>query len=418
MRGTHAFWAGATLLVLAACGPGGKTSESQTDSHTKAVLSPRPEPGVYSNATESPLLDLIDSSKETLDVEIYEIREPVVHAALRRALSRDVAVRVIVEPSTVGGDCKLAFQNDGKLGGENCGVYLDALADLQAAGAEIKPFPKTLCGGDAKTCVEHGKLVVADGKTALVSTGNFNASNLCSLTPKASRCNRDFSVIVDDEPSVRALAAVFAHDFTAESYDVNAVLAQFPGHRLTVSPVSAPELFAFLGEAKSSLALQAQYLKDPSLNEVLTEIAQSGVQVRATVASACSFGPMTEKESAKVAGTMQPLVDAGIDVKMFTTRNVIAGKQAYMHSKVFVVDRAKAWVGSTNGSRQAIYANREFGVFLEDPKDVEKLLAVVDADHDSEANEELADNLNCLAEFGGLSGDKHAPQAESEGIAD
>ena len=80
-------------------------------------------------------------------------------------------------------------------------------AEIIAAGGTYIPFEKSqLCADPAKPCFEHGKMVITDRSVAMVSSGNFNSTNLCDLALSPSRCNRDYSIVEHDTAIVDLLA--------------------------------------------------------------------------------------------------------------------------------------------------------------------------------------------------------------------
>ncbi len=376
-----------------------------------------PAAGLYDNASESPLIELIDAAQKSIDIEIYEMRQADVHAALQRAVvDRSVQIRIVIEPRAVGG-CQLA-----PLFGEStadfsvvagteavsetemaapasndCEGYIKSLKKLMNSGVAIRPFLKTLCGGDSERCVQHGKMVLVDGKSALISTGNFNNSSLCSVSDDSSRCNRDYSVIIDEKASLNVLNKVFSADFAGRPAKMDQILSDNPGHQLTISPYAHDTILKLVRSAKSSIALQAQYLKEPELNEELARAALRGVKVQATLASACSFARIDDAGADKLREILSPMLDAGVDIKMFTKRNRIGGKPAYLHSKSFVIDGKRAWIGSINGSTQSFTQNREFGVISDEAHLVAKLSRIMQSDHESSKNHSVEENLNCEA---------------------
>jgi phosphatidylserine/phosphatidylglycerophosphate/cardiolipin synthase-like enzyme len=404
------------LIQIASSGCSSEFSEVRAERDRSVQGSAEfPTTGLYDNSTESPLIDLIDAAQESIQIEIYEMREPAVHAALTRAVQeRSVQVKIVIEPRAVGGcalDDLFADQTDeflpadlaevvqldsaSELAPSECDGYISALATLQEAGVSIRPFLKSLCGGDNKRCVQHGKMVLADRKIALISTGNFNSSSLCSVTDESSRCNRDYSVIVDERSTVAVLGKIFAADFAGKAANIEQILNDHPGNRLTISPFAHADVLRLVRSAKKSLSLQAQYLKEPELNEALTEVSLRGVKVEATLASACSFARIDANTAEKLRAIFRPMLEAGMDIRMFTTRNRIGGKPAYLHSKSFVVDNKRAWVGSINGSTQSFVQNREFGVISDDPDFVSKLIGIMAQDHASPKNHSVEDNLEC-----------------------
>jgi hypothetical protein len=151
---------------------------------------------VYDNAGQNfiPALNLVSTAKTSIDIEIYEMKDPTFLNAVLDAAKRGVRVRIVKDPNpfaNVGPDgltlsCEWFNPNTAR-DEPDCAPQRTFVKNARAFGAQIVPFNKAqLCDKDATspkpTCFEHGKLIVADGKRALISTGNFNPENLCNLT--------------------------------------------------------------------------------------------------------------------------------------------------------------------------------------------------------------------------------------------
>ncbi len=353
-----------------------------------------PPAGFYNNADGSPLLDVIHGAKETLDIEIYEMSDEDVKYFLRNAMARNVRVRVIKDPAPLGNPCKI-FSPIESEDEKKCRDEKALKQEILDHGGSYVPFNKIeLCADSRKPCFMHGKMVIADRKTVLVSTGNFNSSNLCNQFWNPSKCNRDFTMIQDDPEVVQTLQTVFENDLLGAKWDLKKLLDEGPRDKLTVSPFSLEPLTQLIQSAKKTIQIENQYLKDARLNRALTDAATRGVQVRATLASVCSFGRPTERETV-AARTLFSSLEIGISLRMFPAKFKINAKPGYMHAKAIVVDHEKAWVGSVNGSTSALSNNREFGLFFDRPEWVKALSQVLDSDHFSNDVETWAESLEC-----------------------
>ena len=366
---------------------------ARAETETKTL----PAPGFYNNAESPVLLKMIEAARESLDIEIYELGDADAIKAIHSALERGVRVRVVKEPAPLGSDCDLFDSAKGnKNSNEKCLLQKNLKDAILKKNGEYKAFNKDqLCADPSKPCFMHGKLVIADSRTALVSTGNFNSSNLCNLAQKPGKCNRDFSVIVNDAESVAIFEKIFVSDLNQEGYDLKSVLASQPEERVTASPHSLEPLVAFIASAKKSIAIQNQYLKEPKINLALIEKARAGIEVEISLASACSFAAPSSREKSALSKLLAPLEAAGASIRMLPASFTINGKPGYLHSKAIVVDEERAWVGSVNGSTSATSNNREFGVFFDEPAWVAKISALLNQDHASKKMETWQESLEC-----------------------
>lgn len=354
--------------------------------------------GLYENSNGSPIYDLIDSAQRSLDIEIYEMDDPKVIAGIKRAIHRGVIVHIVKEPTPVGGACKV-FDAKSRIevGTSNCADQIDLVDEVNANGGEYVPFTKPeLCGEDGRqNCLEHGKIMVADSKVAMVTSGNFNTTNLCDDAFSPKTCNRDYSFITDDSDVVSTLEAVVKKDIIGKNYDVASVMSDGAENKMTVGPNSSAPLIAFIKSAKKSLQVQNQYLKDPAMNAAIIAVAKKGVKVAVNVSSECSFGKPKASQIKKMTAIYKSFEAAGIEISMFNKNIKVNEHNGYLHAKAFVVDGKSAWMGSVNGSTQAATINREFGVFFNDPANVTALSKALARDFDDVNAETWEESMDC-----------------------
>ncbi len=369
--------------------------------------------GFYDNAKGSPVIDLIHSATSTLDMELYEMDDPAVISAVRDALKRGVKVHIVKEPTPVGAACKV-FQDSASssqkialslFSGEgfsdssaaSCDDQQQLVNDVNQAGGKYVPYNKSTLCGDGRTtrCLQHGKLVVVDSAVAMVATGNLNTTSLCDAAAGPKVCNRDYNYLTNDSDEVKSLQAVTENDLNEASYDVASVITGSAQSNLTVGPNSLQPLVDFIKSARTSISVQNQYLKEPTLNQALMDAAQSGIQVQVMVSSACSYGKPSASETKSFNTVFSAFDQAGVKSYIFSKNNRVNGHEGYLHAKGIVVDGNRAWVGSVNGSTQAETINREFGVFFSDPAEVRKLDQLMASDFANQDTESWQDSLQC-----------------------
>ena len=344
--------------------------------------------------------------------------DPQVIAAIRSAISRGVVVNVVKEPKPVGASCRVFESRSAnsqtpevfpgpeifasgdllaRSGAASCEDQKQLVKDVNQSGGHYVAFQKPeLCGGNGtKSCLEHGKIVVVDSQLALVSSGNFNTSSLCDLKYSPAVCNRDYSYITDDTDIVQTLETVFEKDLVGRRHDVASEMSPAAEKKLTVGPNSLEPLIAFIKSAKKSIQVENQYLNEPSFNSALIQVANRGVKIYLTVASACSFGKPKPSQAKKMSQIYQDFDQAGIATKMFNKRYSVNGQPGYLHAKAIVVDGNRAWMGSVNGSTQAMTLNREYGVFMNDSASVKKLDSIMKSDFNDRKSESWQDGLDC-----------------------
>lgn len=202
---------------------------------------------LYDNGRDgSPLINLIKKSKQEINIEIYSMEDPEVRDELRKAMDRGVKIQVVYEPKN--GSCPLFKSKKDQTPADqvrnpNCDDLLKFKKEVIASGGDFKPFNKVgLCEGfnaqdRGANCLEHGKMVIFDQKKVLFSTGNFNSTNLCNLSVNPSRCNRDYTLVVDDETIIKKAYTIFKKDLAGNVYDLKKVVGDSQSE-FTVSPNS------------------------------------------------------------------------------------------------------------------------------------------------------------------------------------
>lgn len=353
-----------------------------------------PAAGLYNNEDGSPVYAMIDGAEKSIDIEIYQMKDADFVAAIRKAMARNVKVRVVKEPAPLGDSCKVFEENPND--DDDCKTQKSLMSEIKSSGGDYVAFNKQeLCGGTSAKCFLHGKMVIADEKVVMISTGNFNKSNLCNQRQNPTKCNRDYSVVIRDGDVTKVLEKIFVNDLAAKRYDLAAILDDTVKNKITVSPLSLEPTLAFLKTAKKSIKIQNQYLKETNMNKALLEAASNKISVEIMMASACSFGKPNEKASKNFSDLLSPFDQAGVKTKMFTVKNIVGGHAGYMHAKTILIDDTYAWVGSVNGSTTALTMNREFGAFLTDTKSIQKLREVMDKDFINPGAESWQDSLLC-----------------------
>ena len=353
--------------------------------------------GIYTNSETSTVPELIRAAQKSVDIEIYEMADLQVRAAIRDALKHNVKVRIIKEPKPIGQKCD-PFGTQAT-SDTDCSDQRKLVAEVKAKGSFVPFASDNLCGQKEKTknCFEHGKIIIVDDNIALISTGNFNASNLCDIASNPPKCNRDYSVMTHDKIVVETLKEIFEHDLKGQRYDLAAIVKRpHVAERMTVSPFSKEPLLNFLRSAKKKIQIQNQYIRANSdIPEVLLELAKKGVEIEVQLADACSFGHVSEHQAYEMWLEFAALESAGVKVRMFNKAHKIKGKEGYLHAKAIVVDNSKAWIGSVNGSTTSINENREFGVFDSDAHRVASLASDMKKDFEDPTSQTWRDSVAC-----------------------
>ena len=424
-----------------------ENSGQYSNSYLENEITQETEAASNSNALDT-VEDFINNAKHSLTMELYELRHPRLKEAIINALNRGVRVRIVMEPDPVGAGCdgfsKVSSDSSTCEGSAEFSSRFIAASKNQRSSRFKKPsglrfFNKNLCknidGGNEGFCFQHGKLMVRDHNSFIMSSGNFNESNLCSgENLEKNSCYRDISVIVNDVKAAKALDEIVELDYSVSSECNNELRFQtrFGFFRrasqsrcaennmevnvsehnkkiveiverssidkyITINPVRNSSLSSFFRLAKKSIRIQTQYIKQQEWQEALLEAMQNKVKVYLTLPSFCHFIQKDYGVGFLEVGTvkgkygsysrwLEPYENSGkenFSLRIFNKGipDLTGNPMGYQHAKIVIIDDKLAWVGSTNGSLTSTNFNREFGIIIEDPKIVSFLLNIVKTDH-------------------------------------
>ncbi len=317
-------------------------------------------------------LEMIGRAKVSVDVAEFYITatpgsrmEPVVKA-LQAAGQRGVKVRVLA-------DAKFA---------KTYPEQLDLLG--KSTGVELRRYDMNpLTGG-----VLHAKYFVVDGAEGWVGSQNMDWRSLTHIgelglrftEPGAvSSLSRVFELDwriaggeappaltpVDDGAAADPLPMAAA---TFNGQPVTVALAASPGELLPASvPWDLPPLLAIIDSAKTSVKLEFLTYSTSGYDKVywdaldrsLRRAANRGVKVELLVAD----------WSKKYPEALQSLeVMKNIDVKFMVIPVWSGGFVDFsrvMHSKYLVADGARAWLGTSNASRDYFHGSRNVSLFVD-----------------------------------------------------
>lgn len=318
---------------------------------------------------------LAEQAVESIHVEIYimardAVTEPFFQA-LEAAVRRGVRVRVLLD----------------HLGSRKYDGFKQFLQGMTDAGIEWRlmlPFLPLKGRMRRIDLRNHRKLMVVDGRTAIMGSQNLIAASYGSeKNERIGRFWNDISVELSGE-IVASLEAVFAVDWFTESGelidlhayraeagrepgaapqfaasgpapavggDVNAVqlIPSGPGFR------TEPNLKAFTSliyTAKRRLAIVSPYfVPDESILAAITTAAYRGVQVELYVSAVADQFMVDRAQSSYY----QALLDAGVTIHLYPQPEVL-------HTKCFLIDDACAVMGSSNMDMRSFGLNYEISL--------------------------------------------------------
>lgn len=273
-----------------------------------------------------PVLDELSNAKRSITLEVYLLSDRQIIDALKQAQGRGVKVQVMLEQHPYGG----------------AGNTADVFRELQQAGIDIK-------WSDPTFRFTHIKTFVIDNQTAIIMSLN--------LTKSAFTSNRELGVITTVPADVRQAAAIFTADWNRTG--------EPPAGPLVVSPTnSRSTLLGMINGARQSIDIYAEEMQDSQAIADLVAAEERGVQVRLIMSSSSG-------NDSNAPGRAQ-LEQAGVEVRI--------NRGDYVHAKMMLVDGRRAFIGSENFSATSLDFNRELGIIVTQPANIQRISAVFNRD--------------------------------------
>ncbi len=272
------------------------------------------------------LIEELDAARTSISIEIYLLTDDSVLSALFRARDRGVAVRVLLEKDPYGGSNQQP----------------EVFETLTEGGIQVR-------WNTAAMRFSHVKLIVVDQQVAMIM--NLN------LTYSALTRNRELAVITTDPAQVEHASRIFERDWQGKDGEI-------PGP-LTLSPDTSREtIIGLIDSAHETLDIYAEVITDTGFVAAVKSAIDRGVRVRIVMSQAYGENLLTEP--------VGELVRHGAE--LHTLAN------PYIHAKLILVDGARAFIGSQNYTSTSMDLNREVGVTISGPSNIERIQRVFDKD--------------------------------------
>jgi putative cardiolipin synthase len=383
-------------------------------------------------------LALIDSAVSSLDIQTYlwypDNSGRLILQRAVQAAERGVRVRLIVDDLLTIGQDQLIYELDLR---PNVEVRLfnpwEDRSTLSRGGEMVAQFERM-------NTRMHDKLMIADGNAAVVggrnigdhyfglsADYNFHDLDLLGFGHIARQANGMFDHFWNSEWVVSADNLVQEHDpeFVRERWqeirDKNAaapelkvfgvapedwseelaeVRAQLhPGTSVllydtaiteTIDQNVAGEMFNFMGEAQQELLITNAYIiPGEKAIEFVQGLTDKGASVRILTNSLASHDVPAVNSHYK--DWRDDLINAGAElhelradaaIQSIVDVPPVQGEFVGLHTKAFVVDRRKVFIGSMNFDPRSFNINTEAGAFVDSPGLAEDLARVMERDMD------------------------------------
>lgn len=326
-------------LIVAALLP---TASAVSAESIESCLSHAPIPTqvtavhVQPDSGHAPVIDEIDQARCAVDVNMYLFTDQTVLEALRRAEDRGIRVRVILEKQPFG----------------TFGDQQEMYDQLSSLGVEVQWAPDAFQ-------YSHAKYMVVDSTVLLVTNQNFTGAGFGG--------NREFGVVTTDPRYVNEAQAIFNADWNGDSVSVEI-------KHLVVSPINAREtILGLINGSTESIWMYSEVLRDENITAALSAASERNVDVRILVNASADEEDVPYFLDALGHGVQIRVLD-----------------KPYVHAKLLIVDGTQALVGSQNYSFTSLDRNRELGVVIDDPIDLNLIASVYEKDW---ANAEQVDSI-------------------------
>lgn len=279
----------------------------------------------YVNGTDVPLAAAIDNVKNTLDIAAFEWNNPVITAAVLRAVERGVRVRMVV-------DDEHALEDDDS-----------TIAELEAEGVPIVD--------DDRSPLMHNKFMIMDGITVWTGSTNFTVNGVYR--------NYNNLLMLRSRRAVEIYQAEFDEMFTRKQFgprsdpsntgnfmqDNTPIEIYFASENDVIGPIVRE-----INAAAQSIRFMAFSFTRDDMKDAMLARSNAGVSVQGVFERTGSETQFSE---------LTPLFCAGLDVRQ-------DGYSGIMHHKVVIIDAKVVIAGSFNFSDNAVESNDENLVIIRD----------------------------------------------------
>ncbi len=178
-----------------------------------------------------------------------------------------------------------------------------------------------------------------------------------NLTYSALNRNRELAVITTDPAQVDHASRIFENDWQGKD-------GAIPGP-LTLSPDTSREtILGLIDASRETLDIYAEVITDKQFVAAVKAALDRGVRVRIVMTQSYGQDLLTEP--------------VGELVRDGAALHILASP--YIHAKLLLVDNTRAFIGSQNYTSTSMDQNREVGVLISGPSNIERLRRVFDKD--------------------------------------
>lgn len=296
-------------------------SSSPQVSHPAQVLGAAVNVSLFEQPEDGrvPILTALQSAKREIDIEVYELSDKQIIAALENAKSRGIIVKVLLEHHPFGSSS-----------------FNDTVEQQLQHDAIMVKWTNPVFA------LTHEKSIIIDANEVLILNQNLTASSFYK--------NREYDILDSNPQDISQTKTIFTDDWQRQTFTPT-------DSHLIVSPVTARSaLTALLQQAQKSIAIEMEVIDDPQIIALLCEKAKKD-QVHIIIPDF-----KTDPSNRDAAERMEA---AGAQVRTISS--------PYVHAKLLITDDATAYIGSINLTTQSMDRNRELGIILTQQEILQRL---------------------------------------------
>jgi len=266
-------------------------------------------------------------ARSSIDGSFYELRDPTVEQILAKEADHGVSVHLVLNAAYRGISENTA-----------------AVQFLESHHVHVTWAP----AGQ----IFHAKYAVIDRTVAYIGTGNLVASDYSST--------RDFWVVDRNPSDLRAIMTTVVNDERSTG------TPPASSNGLVWSPGSTSQLVAVIAEARTTLLVENEEMKNTAIESALSSAARRGVHVTVVMTRSSSW-----------TAALSALAGAGVTVRALPSSAI------YIHAKVICADCGHggiAFLGSENFSTYSLERNRELGLITTSPLVTSTVASIVRSD--------------------------------------
>ncbi|MCM0606762.1 MAG: hypothetical protein KA715_11800 [Xanthomonadaceae bacterium] len=361
--------------------------------------------GVSPDNSRDFVIDVINSTRKELLINIYEFKHPAIRDAVINLINKNksITVQILVEgqPYSTPGQTHSPMRPETR----------DALKAIQAAMDKSGNPKSTVFIMYAKDetkrrfVYDHAKYMVVDLARVYVSSENFSPSTM----PKAESIgNRGWHVFIEDKALVKNIISMFKEDSNPKEADIVDLRTEnfpptpgtatppkadrprdqesFPRGKGTAvaddvitSPGSDKGLVELIESANHSVDIEfaslpsswkvdGKFVNNPVF-QALLDVAKKKVKVRLLLNDDEAWGPLPvlRRQNLRAACFAQRIASG---YKLPLTAKIVDVNKVgitYIHNKGMIIDNERVLVSSINGTKNSMKNNRELGIVLDSP---------------------------------------------------